>query len=311
MLKEDVCLNNNNNNNKASTTKSIKKSLLSSSLTLNSSENKMKSSLTTLTPTLTPTTTTNQTKIETEMNENDLSPNIILQKPINNNKNFRRIAQISQIFSVNSDTTNNNKNDLQKLTTKLDSFLIKLPELPIEKQFTIQSFHSSILELDADWTQFYGIHKVNELPLKIVKQQMAIWELLATECSHIKTLKVIIDVFLSCLIQLKTTNDTGHLFADIEINKLFLNIIDIFNCNLTFWYSYLYPIVKDVKSSDGHLIHPSSLLDGFSKFNDLFFPYEQYCLDKNKSMEYFKQKINQNEFFAKFITVSFVSSSSF
>jgi hypothetical protein len=127
---------------------------------------------------------------------------------------------------------------------------------------------------------------------------MAIWELLVTECSHIKTTKIIIDVksfffnfflnnfpnqrkkltifillqvFLSCLINLKCSEQTSDLFKDIDIKKLFCNINEVFNCNLAFWQDYLHPIILDLTTSSSStssknlLIDPTALVKGFSE----------------------------------------------
>ena len=127
---------------------------------------------------------------------------------------------------------------------------------------------------------------------------MAIWELLVTECSHIKTTKIIIDVrsfyliffliicqitekklkifillqvFLSCLINLKCSEQTSDLFKDIDIKKLFCNINEVFNCNLSFWQDYLHPIILDLTTSSSStnsknlLIDPTALVKGFSE----------------------------------------------
>lgn len=156
---------------------------------------------------------------------------------------------------------------------------------------------------------------------------MAIWELLVTECSHIKTTKIIIDVnlifalkstkieklillinlfkvFLSCLINLKCSEHTSDLFKDIEIKKIFSNIIDVYNCNLTFWQNHLHPLIAEnkINGQNNLLIDPVSLVKGFSEFKTLFAPYEEFILEKNNSLEYLKLKLSENESFCKFIT---------
>ncbi len=110
------------------------------------------------------------------------------------------------------------------------------------------------------------------MPTKIAKQQMAIWELLTTECSHIKTTKIIIDVFLNCLLSLKSSDMTAELFNEIDLKKLFCNITQVFNCNLNFWLKYLHPIVQNMQQTNNKQIDPSNLINGFSnvKFFLLF-----------------------------------------
>lgn len=93
------------------------------------------------------------------------------------------------------------------------------------------------------------------------------------------------------------------MFRDIDIKKIFCNIIDVFNCNLTFWTEHLYPIVCNSVESGNSIIDPLQLVDAFSEFKSLFAPYEEFILERNNSTDYFKQKLNENENFAKFINV--------
>lgn len=138
---------------------------------------------------------------------------------------------------------------------------------------------------------------------------MAIWELFDTECCYLKTLRDFIDVFVSCLHSLKQCDETKELFHDIDLKQLFCNIIDLFNCSLTFWQTRLYPIIETLKrniqmNSQDLLIRPAHIVEAFSEFNSVYSSYEEFCLGKLNSLEYFKQKINENEFFKAFITVS-------
>ena len=87
------------------------------------------------------------------------------------------------------------------------------------------------------------------MPLKVIKQQMGIWELFDTECAYLKTLKAFIEVFFSCLANLKENEETSELFQDIDLKKLFCNIIDLFNCSISFWQSKLHPIVESLRKS--------------------------------------------------------------
>lgn len=99
---------------------------------------------------------------------------------------------------------------------------------------------------------------------------------------------------------------TWDLLRDIDTRTLFSNIIDVFNCNFTFWKTYLHPILSCLKANGPNdvIIDTDDLLNGFLDFENLFAPYEQFILEKNNSVEYFKQKLSENEHFSKFITVS-------
>ena len=170
----------------------------------------------------------------------------------------------------------------------LEGFLNELPKCT--DQTNVLAYDAAILDLESDWNKFVGesFAQVNlkiffffrkififfliyqqSLSQKEAKQQMAIWELLSTECSHIKTTRVIIDVFLNCLISLKANDLTAELFKDIDIKKLFCNIVDVFNCNLNFWQTYLHPIVDAIVQNENNkdfspIIDPSALIEGFS-----------------------------------------------
>jgi hypothetical protein len=151
--------------------------------------------------------------------------------------------------------------------------LIELPK-PCETS----NYDPSSLEIEPDWNRFVGETYSQSLPSKVAKQQMAIWELIATECSHIKTTKIIIDIFLNCLTSLKACDLTTELFSDIDINKLFCNIADVFNCNLNFWQKYLQPIVEDLRTSSDKQIDPFRLIEGFS---DVIYIKFCFCIEKN------------------------------
>lgn len=214
-------------------------------------------------------------------------------------KNFRKMSQLTNIFN-NYGNANKNKDQLKATMDKLlESFLIELPKLPSE--LCANHYNPSMFEIEPDWNKFVGDSFAQSLQKNQAKQQMAIWELLSTEASHIKTTKIIIDVFLSCLVKMKCHEQTAELFKDIEINKLFSNIIEVFNCNLNFWQTYFYPIVENLQQNNSKIIDPSMLVDGFSNFKSLFAPYEEFILEKSNSLENFKKYTEENEFFSKFI----------
>jgi hypothetical protein len=118
------------------------------------------------------------------------------------------------------------------------------------------------LEIDPDWKNVVGEAVAQSLQAKQAQQQMAIWELLTTEVSHIKLIKVVIDVFIACLDDLLLNEHTKSFFNDINKKKLFCNIIDVYNCNVKFWNDYLERLVIK-KDSSSHLIDPSELKMAF------------------------------------------------
>lgn len=104
------------------------------------------------------------------------------------------------------------------------------------------------------------------MPIRKAKQQMAIWELFVTECSFIKSIKIVIDVFFNCLVNLKLNEQTREIFKDIDLKRLFCNIIEVFKCNLTLWSKYLHPTLHHLinGSSISLLIDPKFLINSFS-----------------------------------------------
>ncbi|RMZ98317.1 pleckstrin homology domain-containing family G member 5 [Brachionus plicatilis] len=218
-----------------------------------------------------------------------------------NRGNFRRMGQIASIFASYSNSK------LIEAASPLNHFLElytrQLPKLP--EEFAIGKFDPAWLEIEPDWNKFVGDSYAQSLPIRKAKQQMAIWELLVTECSFIKSTKIVIDVFLNCLVNLKLNEQTSELFKDIDLKKLFCNIIEVFKCNLTLWCKYLHPTLHNLVngSSISLLIDPQFLISSFSDFKNLFQPYEEYCLVQNNLNDYLKQKAAENEHFAKFITV--------
>jgi len=217
------------------------------------------------------------------------------------NKNFRKMSQLNfnNIFN-NHTNSSRNKDQLFAMDKILNEFLVELPKLPDE--LCISYYDPSILEVEPDWNKFVSQTFAQSLQKNHAKQQMALWELIVTESSHIKTTKIIIDVFLSCLARLKTHETTSDLFKEIEINQLFSNIVDVFNCNLKFWKIFLYPIIQNLNKNNTTLIDTECLIEAFTNFQKIFAPYEQFILEKADSLENFKKHSEENEFFAKFIT---------
>jgi hypothetical protein len=58
----------------------------------------------------------------------------------------------------------------------------------------------------------------------VAKQQMAIWELISTECSHIKTTKVIIDVIIEYL-----KHPTLEIITKLNLNITLKGVHELFD----------------------------------------------------------------------------------
>lgn len=97
---------------------------------------------------------------------------------------------------------------MEQLESKLHSYsLFGLPRLPQQLRFDHDSWEEEEVEEDADlvledsWQEL--IDGAEKLTRRQCHQQEAVWELLHTEASYIKKLRVITDLFMCCLLNLQ------------------------------------------------------------------------------------------------------------
>nr|ACI90358.1 pleckstrin homology domain containing family G-like protein [Philodina roseola] len=126
-------------------------------------------------------------------------------------------------------------------------------------------------------------------------QQEAIYELLTTEVSYIRQILTMIDVFMTSVKILKSSERDG-IFNEIDMDKLFSNIQDVIEGNLLFWKNILLPLKQKLEKT-GTVMNPSDFKNGFLQFDTLFKSYLQYVLDQKTSAEYFKQCFVRDELF--------------
>lgn len=100
-------------------------------------------------------------------------------------------------------------------------------------------------------------------------QQEAIYEMLWTEVSYIRQILTMTEIFMTSVMILKSSQRDG-LFNDIDMDKLFSNIQDVLNANLSFWKDILLPI-KNKLEQTGCAMNPSDLKNGFLKVNKSLF----------------------------------------
>ncbi|XP_050698883.1 uncharacterized protein LOC126986651 [Eriocheir sinensis] len=128
------------------------------------------------------------------------------------------------------------------------------------------------------------------------QQQSAIWELVETEATYIHMLKVITDLFLACLCNLQNES----LLYEVDTDKLFSNIQEIYSANLTFWREHVTRML-DASRSSRQPLDPTLLTDAFYKFDELFHPYTRYCLEQSHCQLYCKEKDHDNEYFKMYL----------
>lgn len=75
----------------------------------------------------------------------------------------------------------------------------------------------------------------------------------------------LLQVFEKCLVNLQREN----FLTEVENQRLFSNINEVFEANLTFWQEYLKQVVEEARSTKKP-IKPSQLLDSFAKVRILY-----------------------------------------
>ncbi|CAK1554169.1 unnamed protein product [Leptosia nina] len=123
------------------------------------------------------------------------------------------------------------------------------------------------------------------------RKQAVVRELVATEANYIQHLMVIVEVFIAAAHSLQ---DSGKMLQ-LDTARLFSNIPDLLNANLIFWNLTFYPMVKDaVENNTPYNVDLMS--EGFSRFPEIFQPYERYMADQSKMMLYLRLMQNDPEF---------------
>ncbi|XP_065679514.1 pleckstrin homology domain-containing family G member 5-like isoform X1 [Hydra vulgaris] len=151
--------------------------------------------------------------------------------------------------------------------------------------------------LEDSWTDV--ITEVSELSQECRIQQEAIWELLMTEKNYIRKIRLIIKVFQKYLVNLQESG----ILTEVDPNKLFSNILEVYEANMVFWTKHLNLVVKDVRRTK-QTINPLQLLDSFSNFEEIFNPYIHYCMEEANCVKYLKLLRRKNEFFVEYLLVS-------
>lgn len=128
-------------------------------------------------------------------------------------------------------------------------------------------------------------------------QQEAIYEMLSTEVSYIRQILTMTDIFMTSVMILKSSQRDG-LLNDIEMEKLFSNIQDVLNANLSFWKEILLPIKIKLEQT-GCAMNPSDLKTGFLKVGfslsiDIVLSFNWSLTPKNVNQQKIKKTGKQN-----------------
>ncbi|XP_050178502.1 pleckstrin homology domain-containing family G member 5 [Myiozetetes cayanensis] len=189
---------------------------------------------------------------------------------------------------------------LEQLVNRLHAYgTFGLPKLPPQLRFDRDSWEEdgdeAGLALEDSWQQI--IQGTEALSRRQCHQQEAIWELLHTEATYIRKLKVITDLFLCCLLNLQESG----LLCEVDVERLFSNIGEIIRLHCELWRSVMAPVLAKARRTRA-LLDPIDFLSGFKMFGSLFKPYVRYCMEEEGCMEYMRALLRDSELFRTYVT---------
>ncbi|XP_069039706.1 pleckstrin homology domain-containing family G member 5 isoform X3 [Lepisosteus oculatus] len=187
---------------------------------------------------------------------------------------------------------------VEQLQNKLHSYtLFGLPKVPTQLSFHHDSWEEeeTNLALEESWQQL--LENPESLTRKQFHQQEAIWELLQTEATYIKKLRVITDLFLCGLLNLQECG----LLCEVEASRLFSNIQEIVQLHTGLWAEVMLPALERARASRAPL-DPTDFHQGFKTIGTRFKPYIHYCMEEESCMEYMRSLLRDNELFKIYVT---------
>ncbi|KAM9687130.1 pleckstrin homology domain-containing family G member 5 isoform 1-T1 [Trichechus inunguis] len=220
----------------------------------------------------------------------------------------RAASRFSGFFSSGPSTSAFGReiDKMEQLEGKLHAYsLFGLPRLPRRLRFDHDSWEEeededededdACLRLEDSWRELIDGHE--KLTRRQCHQQEAVWELLHTEASYIKKLRVITNLFLCCLLNLQESG----LLCEVEAERLFSNIPEIVRLHRGLWGSVMAPVLEKARRTRA-LLQPGDFFKGFKMFGSLFKPYIRYCMEEEGCMEYMRGLLRDNDLFRAYVT---------
>ncbi|XP_058408758.1 pleckstrin homology domain-containing family G member 5 isoform X5 [Diceros bicornis minor] len=220
----------------------------------------------------------------------------------------RAASRFSGFFSSGPSTSacGREVDKMEQLESKLHAYgLFGLPRLPRRLRFDRDSWEeegeeeeeedAACLWLEDSWRELIDGHE--KLSRRQCHQQEAVWELLHTEASYIRKLRVITNLFLCCLLNLQESG----LLCEVEAERLFSNIPEIARLHRGLWASVMAPVLEKARRTRA-LLQPGDFLKGFKMFGSLFKPYIRYCMEEEGCMEYMRGLLRDNDLFRAYVT---------
>ncbi|KAJ8259484.1 hypothetical protein GJAV_G00169850 [Gymnothorax javanicus] len=187
---------------------------------------------------------------------------------------------------------------VEQLQNKLHSYsLLGLPKIPPQLSFHHDSWEEeeTNLGLEESWQTL--LEETESLTRRQFHQQEAIWELLQTEATYIRRLRVITDLFLCGLLNLQ---DSG-LLTEVEPARLFSNVQELVRLHTALWAQVMLPALERARQTRS-LLNPADLHEGFKTIGSRFQPYIRYCMEEESCMEYTRSLLKDNELFRIYVT---------
>ncbi|XP_045046392.2 pleckstrin homology domain-containing family G member 5 isoform X5 [Desmodus rotundus] len=220
----------------------------------------------------------------------------------------RAASRFSGFFSYGPSTSTFGRevDKMEQLESKLHTYgLFGLPRLPRRLRFDHDSWEEegdeeededdAGLWLEDSWRELIDGHE--KLTRRQCHQQEAVWELLHTEASYIKKLRVITNLFLCCLLNLQESG----LLCEVDAERLFSNIPEIARLHRSLWTSVMAPVLEKARRTRA-LLQPGDFFKGFKMFGSLFKPYIRYCMEEEGCMEYMRGLLRDNDLFRAYVT---------
>ncbi|XP_030842633.1 pleckstrin homology domain-containing family G member 5 isoform X3 [Strongylocentrotus purpuratus] len=188
---------------------------------------------------------------------------------------------------------------LIKLQNELDHYLVQgLPGFPPLLSLQYQRNENEdpqILFMESSWKDLIDIDIRNTMSKRAKELQEGIWELLATEAKYIKQIRVIIDLYMCCLLNLQT----AAILNEIETEKIFSNITVLELAHTKFWKENLLKIVEKARDS-GKPMDPHDIATAFEDFSDQFSAYFKFCAEEDSCIHYVREKRQENNILRAF-----------
>ncbi|NXP29289.1 PKHG5 protein, partial [Scytalopus superciliaris] len=241
---------------------------------------------------------------DTSIPSPELAPHIGGSLPTNGTDTWknRAASRFSGFFgsSTSMGSFGRETEKLEQLANRLHAYgTFGLPKLPPQLRFDRDSWEEdgdeAGLALEDSWQQI--IQGTEALSRRQCHQQEAIWELLHTEATYIRKLRVITDLFLCCLLNLQESG----LLCEVDVERLFSNIGEIIRLHCELWRSVMAPVLAKARRT-GALLDPIDFLNGFKMFGSLFKPYVRYCMEEEGCMEYMRALLRDSELFRTYVT---------